>query len=217
MTQPGSGLQPKTEELFPGLTFQRAATVDTITWSNRRIPKNSLLYAGFIAGLLLAIPLALFLTSRLLTDLSRAGQNLTLNTGELMIAAFFILASWGAIVIIGHYLIRLSWVETIKISNDELLLQYQGLFAPRSKSITAHRIWCMSFERVGNERDQESRFTLNLFDIDDKRQILAYWLRAEENYRLFLLLETLFHQRGWSVQTRSNFKARASRQGDSYG
>ncbi|MDX1520778.1 MAG: hypothetical protein R3264_04065, partial [Anaerolineae bacterium] len=85
--------------------------------------------------------------------------------------------------------------------------QYAGLFAPKSKQFQGDRIWCLSFEKVGNERDQEGRFTLNLFDIDDRRESLAYWIRAEENYKLFLLLGHIFDRRGWAVQSRSTYQA----------
>lgn len=195
-----------TQELFPGLTHRRQPDVDTITWSNRHIPKNTLLYSGYLVGLVVITPIALFLSVRLIDDLRPVAENVSLGRSELAISIFFVLASWGGIATISHYLVRLSWTETIKVSNEEIWLHYNGLFAPPSKRIAGSRIWCLSFERVGNERDQESRFTLNLFDIDDKRQPLAYWIRAEESYRLFLLLEAIFNRRGWSVQSRSTFK-----------
>ena len=194
------------QELFPGLTWQRSAKMDTITWANSQIPKHQILYIAFIISLIIVAGIGLFLTIRLFDDLYGQFGFVTLTTSELVISSFFVGVSWLAVVIIVYQLVRLSWHETIQVSNAEICLIYTGLLAPKAKCIPAERIWCLSFEKVGNERDQETRFTLNLFDIDDKRLTLAYWIRAEENYQLFLLLEKIFAQRQWLVQSRSNFR-----------
>ena len=199
---------PLTEKLFPGLTLQRSLKMDTITWANGQIPKHQLLYLAFVIGLIVVAGIGLFLTIRLFDDLYGQPGLVTLRTSELVISSFFVGISWLGVGGIAYQLVRLSWIETIQISDAEICLAYRGLFAPKAKCIPADRIWCLSFERVGNERDQETRFTLNLFDIDDKRLILAYWIRAEENYQLFLLLERIFAQRQWLVQSRSNFRVK---------
>ena len=195
------------QELFPGLKLHQTPEMDTITWSNKLIPKNKTLYITFIISLIILVLLGTFLTLRLVDDLFLAGDHIALSTSELVVSSFFVFVSWIAVAAICYYLLRISWTEKITISNAEMRLDYSGLLAPKEKSFAAHRIWCLSFERVGNERDQESRFTLNIFDIDDKRQTLAYWIRAEENYKLFLLLEKIFEQRGWSVQSRTSYRA----------
>jgi|GEM_PF-3472865 len=198
--------EPNIYQLFSGLTHHNEPDVDIITWSNRETPKNIWLYLAFIGALVVTIPLALFLTSLLFDDLyNQAG--LSLSTGELLFSGFMVVASWVAVVAISHYLIRLSWTESIKISKDELSLHYSGLFSPKAKRFTSNQIWRLSFERVGNERDRETRFTLNFFDLNDKRHTLAYWIRDDENYQLFLLLNKIFEARGWSVQNKSNYRS----------
>lgn len=197
--------EPNIYQLFSGLTHHNEPDVDIITWSNRETPKNTWLYLAFIGALVVIIPLAFFLTSLLFDDLySQVG--LSLNVGELLFSGFMVVASWVAVVAISHYLIRLSWTESIKISKDELSLHYSGLFSPKAKRFTSNQIWRLSFERVGNERDRETRFTLNFFDLNDKRHTLAYWIRDDENYQLFLLLSKIFEARGWSVQNKSNYQ-----------
>lgn len=197
--------EPNIYQLFSGLTHHNEPDVDIITWSNRETPKNTWLYLAFIGALVVIIPLAFFLTSLLFDDLySQVG--LSLNVGELLFSGFMVVASWAAVVAISHYLIRLSWTESIKISKDELSLHYSGLFSPKAKRFTSNQIWRLSFERVGNERDRETRFTLNFFDLNDKRHTLAYWIRDDENYQLFLLLSKIFEARGWSVQNKSNYQ-----------
>ncbi len=198
-------LPPKKRELFSGLVYHCQPDVDVITWSNWQIPKNSYLYLAFFVGVLILTPLALFLTSRLFFDLYNV-TSITIGTGEMLFALLIILAAWGAVAAMVYYLISLFWTETIKISNDEIRLQYSGPLSPKEKWFPENKIWCLSFERVGNDRDREARLTLNIFDIDDKRQTLAYWLRAEENYQLFLLLKTIFGRRGWSVQSKSDYQ-----------
>jgi hypothetical protein len=160
-------------ELFPGLILQRTAEVDTITWSNKNIPKNNRLYAVFIVSLMICTALALFLTFHLINDLNRVSQNIPLGISELLVSSFFVVASWVAVFSMTYYLVRFSWTETIQVSNKEFRLNYRGPLAPKEKQIAENRIWCLAFEKVGNERDQETRFTLNIFDIDDKRYTLA--------------------------------------------
>lgn len=190
---------------FPGLIHRHEPNVDVITWSNKDTPKNTPLYLAFIATLIIVVPLAVFLTIRLVNDVGLS-SNVMLTTGELLFSAFIVLVSWGAVAGISYYLMRLSWTETIKISDDEIRLLYSGPLAPKGKRFSANQIYRLSFEKVGNERDRETRFTLNIFNLDDKRETLAYWIRAEENYRLFLLLDKIFSERGWSVQSKSDFK-----------
>lgn len=202
--------QANTNRPFPGLVHRHEPDVDVITWSNKDTPKNTPLYLAFIGGLIVAAPLAIFLAIRLFNDIVGVGNNIILTTGELLVSAFIVLAGWGAVAGMSYYLIRLSWTESIRISNDELRLIYSGPLAPRGKRFTANQIWRLSFERVGNERDRESRFTLNIFNLDDRRETLAYWIRAEENYQLFLLLDKIFKQRGWSVQSKSDFSSKSS-------
>ena len=197
--------EPNVYQLFSGLTYHNEPNIDIITWSNRETPKNTWLYLAFIGALIVVIPLALFLTSLLLDDLY-GHVNFTLSTGELLFSGFMVVASWLAVIAISYYLIRLSWTESIKISNDELSLHYSGLFSPKVKRFSSNQIWRLSFERVGNERDRETRFTLNFFDLDDKRHTLAYWIRDDENYQLFLLLGKIFDARGWSVQNKSDYQ-----------
>lgn len=194
---------------FPGLVHRHEPDVDVITWSNKDTPKNTPLYLAFIGGLIVAAPLAIFLTIRLFNDIVGVGNNIILTTGELLVSAFIVLAGWGAVAGMSYYLIRLSWTESIRISNNELRLTYSGPLAPRGKRFAANQIWRLSFERVGNERDREARFTLNIFNLDDRRETLAYWIRAEENYQLFLLLDKIFKQRGWSVQSTSDFSSKS--------
>ncbi|MDX1521015.1 MAG: hypothetical protein R3264_05275, partial [Anaerolineae bacterium] len=118
---------PKTgevHEIFPGLTYRPETEVDTITWSNRYIPRNNSLYLGFIIGLVIFTPLALFLTLRLIDDINRVQNNVPVPTADLVIAVFFVLISWVGFAGLTYYLIRLSWTETIRISNDDITLQY---------------------------------------------------------------------------------------------
>ena len=179
--------------------------IDVITWSNRETPKNIWLYLVFIGALIVVIPLAFFLTSLFVDDLyGQAG--LSLSTGEFLFSSLMVVASWAAVIALSYYLIRLSWTESIRISNDELSLHYSGLFSPKERRFSSNQIWRLSFEKVGNERDRETRFTLNFFDLNDKRHTLAYWIRDDENYQLFLLLGKIFDARGWSVQNKSDYR-----------
>ena len=197
--------EPNVHQLFSGLTYRNEPDIDIITWSNRQTPKNTWLFLAFVGSLIVTIPLAIFLTSLLFDDLyGQAG--LRLGTGELLFSGFMVVASWVGVVAISYYLIRLSWTESIKISEDELSLHYSGLFSPKQRRFSSNQIWRLSFERVGNERDRESRFTLNVFDLNDKRHTLAYWIRDDENYQLFLLLNKIFDTRGWSVQGKSDYQ-----------
>ena len=197
---------PQISKLFPGLTYHRESDVDIICWSNKKTPKNKALYLAFVAGLAISAALGIFLTARLVNDINRLWSGIPVATGEIVFAFGIVAISWGAVMLMGYYLIRLSWTETIKISNDEIRLLYSGLLSPKEKRFLANQIYRLSFERVGNERDRESRYTLNLFNLDEKRQTLAYWIRAEENYQLFLLLDKIFARRGWLVKSVSTFK-----------
>ena len=199
-------VNPNISQPFPGLTYQRESDVDIITWSNKETPKNAPLYLAFVAGFIVVTGLGIFLALRLLTDINRLRSDIPIATGEIVFSLIIVLISWAGVVLLGYYLIRLSWTETIKISKDEIRLLYRGLFSPKEKRFPAHQIYRLSFERVGNERDRESRYTLNLFNLDEKRETLAYWIRAEENYQLFLLLDKIFTRRGWSVQSISTFQ-----------
>lgn len=189
---------------FPGFEYRHEAGTDIITWSNRHLPPNIRLLAVFITALLVSAPLSLFLTTQLLSDAS----TITLSGFEIVISIFFVVIGWAAVVGISYYLLRLTWTETVKVSNEGISLLYSGLFAPKDKQISKRRIWRLSFEKYGHERHQESRFTLNIF-YDDHRATLAYWMRNEEIYQLFQLLEQLCKNRDWLFQSKSEYKPQA--------
>jgi hypothetical protein len=187
---------------FPGFEYRHEANTDIITWSNRHLPRNLRLFAVFIIVLFVSAPLSLFLTAQLLSDAS----TITLSGFEIVTSIFFVIVGWGAVVGTSYYLLRLTWTETIKVSNEGISLLYSGLLAPKGKQISERRIWRLSFEKYGHERHQESRFTLNIF-YDDHRATLAYWMRNEEIYQLFLLLEQIFNDRDWSFQIKSEYNS----------
>ncbi len=185
-----------------GLEYRREREADIITWSNRRLPRNTKLFVLFIVVFIIALPVSIFLTIQLIND----STNMTLGLFEFLISLFFVIVGWGAAVGTLYYLLRLTWTESIKISDENVSLLYSGLLAPREKQISGRDIWRISFEKFGHERHQESRFTLNIFH-NDNRSTLAYWMRNEENYQLYLLLGQIFTDRGWNTQKKSDYKA----------
>ncbi len=203
--QLAQNIEQKGTEFLPGLWVSQTPEVDTITWSNRHIPRHQALYFSFIAAFSISLSLSLFLTISLLRDLSFTSGPVFISPIELGISLIFIVLCWICVLFTSYYLISISWTETIRISDETIQICYSGLFSPKNKVIEANRIWCLAFERIGNERDQEPRFTLNLFDIDDRRQLLAYWIKTEENFKLFLLLEKIFDQRHWDLQNRTSY------------
>ncbi len=196
-----------TPQPFPGLTYHHEPEADIIVWSNRRLPKNKALYVAFIAGLIISTPLAFFLTASLLKDVYNIPIGLSFSAVEILISLFFVFVSWIATIAILYYLLRLTWTESLKVSDKELSIFYSGILSPKEKRIPARDVWRLSFEKFGHERHQESRFTLNIFS-NDKRETLAYWMRAEEGYQLYLLLAKIFEARDWPVKCKSDYEAK---------
>lgn len=185
-------------QALPGVTHRREGSVDIVAWSNRDIPKDPF-YAGlFVLGFAAFSVLAVYLTVRLIEDLLRLGPVAGLTGTEIGISMFFLVAMWIVTLFFGFHIARLAWTESIHVGDDGIGLEYSGPLSPRAKYIRERDLWRLSFERYGEDRTQETRYTVNLFH-EDKRESLAYWMRKTEQQQLFLLLAALIKQRGWAV------------------
>lgn len=183
-----------------GITYQRQNQTDHIYWTNKELPPNKPLLLGYGSSLLLLIPIAIFLTNRLIRDSQMLPNFIQFNTGAFLFSLFIIIAIWTAILAISHILLRLTWTEKVIIAQDELLVQYDGPLAYKDKRIPIDHIWRLSFEKYKFNRDRESRYSVNI--IHHRRHMLAYWMRKEEAYQLFLILGQIIQARGWSEQIR---------------
>ena len=188
--------EPVPEIPFPGLVHHNAPDVGTVVWSNRQIPKNNYRVVAFIAGWLIFTALAIFLTTGFLRDINFLRIGIPQSNVTLVISLLFMFASWWATIYATYYLLRFTWTETIRVSNDDLSILFTGLLTPKGKDISKDDIRRLSFEKIVNLRERESRLTLNIFHAN-QREILAYWLRQEEKYQLYLLLKNIFSARGW--------------------
>ena len=186
----------------PGVAHTLENGVDTLSWSNRDIPKDALLTGGSVLGTLVFGILAIFLTTQFLADLFRWGSAYSISASEIAISVFFLLAFWTVTIFLGSHLLQITWTETIRVDENGFSLEYEGLFSPKWKVIPERNLWRLSFERYGLEHHKESRFTLNIFH-DDQRESLAYWMRRRDLLQLFQLLSTIIEERDWTVDLKA--------------
>ncbi|MCA9964217.1 MAG: hypothetical protein KC423_08240 [Anaerolineales bacterium] len=180
---------------FSGITYQRQPHADLIFWTNKDIPTHKPLLLTYGAGLLLLLPIAVFLTLRLVRDSRLLPNFIALNTGTFVFALLVIIITWVAVLGVAFVLLRLTWTERVLVGQDVIWVQYEGPLAFRDRPIPVAHIWRLSFERYQYGRDRESRYSVNI--LHQRRVTLAYWMRKEEAHQLFLLLSQIVQMRGW--------------------
>lgn len=180
---------------FSGITHQHQPHADLISWTNKEIPTHKPLLLTYCAGLLLLLPIAVFLTLRLVRDSRLLPDFIQLNSGAFIFALLIIILTWAAVLGIAFVLLRLTWTERVLVEQDMIWVQYNGLLAFRDRPIPVAHIWRLSFERYQYGRERESRYSVNI--LHQRRDTLAYWMRQEEAYQLFLLLSQIVQRRGW--------------------
>ncbi|MCA9999263.1 MAG: hypothetical protein KDE56_26040 [Anaerolineales bacterium] len=178
-----------------GITHQHQPHADLVSWANRDVPTHKPLLFAYSAGLLLLLPIALFLTLRLVRDSRLLPNFIALNTGAFIFSLAIIVLTWAAVLGVAFVLLRLTWTERVLVEQDVIWVQYEGLLAFRDRLIQVEDIWRLSFERYQYGRDRESRYSINI--LHRRRDTLAYWMRQEEAHQLFLLLGQIVQRRGW--------------------
>ena len=185
----------QSKSLCPGATYQHQAGNDVFRWSNRDLPKNKLLVGVYILGIVALLPTAVFLTYLLIRDIQNTPPGAVFFTGGTLFAILMILLSWAGVVGLIYILLRLTWIETVLLTDEAILVQYDGLLAWPEKRIPIDKVWKMSFERYRFNKDRESRYTINI--MHERRETLAYWMRYQESYQLFQALASIVRSRGW--------------------
>lgn len=180
---------------FSGITHQRQPHADLIFWTNKEIPAHKPLLVAYTVGLLALLPVASFLTLRLVRDSRVLPNFIELNRGAFVFALCIILLCWVGVLGMSFVLLRLTWTEKVRVEQDMIWVQYDGLLAFKDRPIPVEHIWRLSFERYQYGRDRESRYSINI--LHRRRDTLAYWMRKEEAYQLFLLLSQIVQMRGW--------------------
>lgn len=186
-------MQPK--PLFPGATYQHQAGNDVFRWSNRELPKNKLLVGVYVIGIIVLLPTAVFLTYLLVRDGQNTPPGVIFFTGATLFSILMVLLSWGGSVALSYMLLRLTWVETILLTEEAIFMRYDGLFAWPEKRIPIEKVWKFSFERYRFNKDREGRYTINI--LHERRETLAYWMRHQESYQLFQAIASIVRSRGW--------------------
>lgn len=180
---------------FSGITYERQPHADLISWTNKAIPTHKPLLFAYSAGVLLLLPVATFLTLRLVRDSRLLPNFIELNSGAFLFALFIILLCWLGVAGMVFVLLRLTWTEKVRVERDVIWVQYDGPLAFRDREIPVEHIWRLSFERYQYGRERESRYSLNI--LHRRRDTLGYWMRKEEAHQLFLLLSQIVQMRGW--------------------
>ena len=183
-------------EEIPGLTHERSAQGDRLSWPNRSIPKSTGLVLVYAAGLLAAITLGLFLSAGLIQDLMLWRQGAPSGMGTLFMSALIMLTCWGVALVLGASVLRLAWTETVWITSEGIQVDFEGPLAPKGRRIPADEIWRISYEKIQNRRDRESRYSVNVF-YQDGRESLAFWMRRQDKHYFYLLLKQAVLNQGW--------------------
>jgi hypothetical protein len=178
---------------FTGGIYRQEQDHDVITWTNKDLPRETRLYSIYGVSLFAMLPIAIFLSIRLWRE-AFLPVALTVQ-GALLFSLFIVIVCWLVIGGILYTLLRLTWTETITINQDGVTITQHGFLSWKPQHIPVADIWKLSFEKYKSRRDQESRYTVNIFH--KRRHALAYWMRKEEAHQLYQLLSRIFNQRGW--------------------
>ncbi|MGB1253856.1 MAG: hypothetical protein ACPG8W_24825 [Candidatus Promineifilaceae bacterium] len=184
---------PRIHQPIPGVSHQIVGDVDIISWKNGALPRNNRLYFSQTIGLLFFTPLAIFLTYRLVRELTLFNF-IQLDRTGFFISVIVAIGCWVGMAASGFSFMRLAWTESITISNETITLSCDSRWGYKPKTIVIGDVWRMSYERYKHNQDQEYRYSVNL--IHKHRQKLAYWMRKEEAYQLYQLLGGVFQRRG---------------------
>ncbi len=181
------------QEPFQGGFYRSENGRDVISWTNKNLPRNNRVYLTIGFWLFLLLPVGIFLSYRLWSELILFSFNPP-DRGGVTFSAIIVLACWTGIFYNLFHILRLTWTESVVIDDSNISLQYDGLFAFRAKSIPIGDIWRLSYEKFKHNQDQEFRPSVNI--IHKERDKIAYWMGDHEAHRLYLLITEILHRRG---------------------
>lgn len=184
---------PQTQEPFQGVTYQIENDKDVVRWKNEKLPRNTRLYFSQTVGLLFFIPLATFLSYRLIRELVLFNFTPLDRTG-FYISVLIAIGCWIGAAATAFSFVRLKWTEAIIVGDETITLTCEGPFAYKPKQIVIGDIWRLSYEKYRHNQDQEFRYSVNIIHKD--RTKLAYWMRKQEAYQLYQLLGGILQRRG---------------------
>lgn len=178
---------------FPGAVYQQSDSEDTISWTNKDLPKDPRLYLKHSLWLIALLPIGTLLTIRLVRDILQLMRYPGANSG-LMIAGLIVVGCWIGIAVTLYAFIQLSWTESVTINDDHIKLEKRGFLSSSPQIYPIGEVWKLSFERYKYNQDQEFRYTVNLFH--KKREKIGYWLSTGEARTLYHLICSILHRRG---------------------
>ena len=177
---------------FPGAVYQQRENEESVTWTNKDLPRDPRLYLKHTLWLLALVPVGTLLTIRLVQDILQLMRFPGAGSG-LIIAGLIVLGCWVGIAVTLYTFLQLSWTESVTISDDHITLEKKGLFSSAPRTYPIGEVWKLSFERYKYNQDQEFRYTVNIFH--KKREKIGYWLSTNEARILYFLLCSILHRR----------------------
>ncbi len=191
-------------EIPAWMTLVRTDERDTISWSNRRAPKDLFVAVFLVFFWLIWTPMTGFVFRLFISRLAR-GQ------GVDWFMVLWLVFGVAGVVLIPYTMLQRRWTEIIQVSDDSIIVGSRGWLAPRPVVKQKGEVELLALERhPPNDSDGETVFTLNLLTesgfFGGRRRMLAYWLPPAEKYRLFLILREIFERRGWSLRYRCTYE-----------
>ena len=181
------------QQPFEGVTYQIKNGNDVIRWKNSDLPRNNRIYFSQTIGMLFFVPLAIFLSYRLVRELILFDFSPLDRSGFFFSVAIAIIC-WIGLAATAFSFVRLAWTESVIIDDETIRLTCEGPFAYKTKQIPIGDIWRLSYEKYRHNQDQEFRYSVNI--IHKRRDKLAYWMRNEEAHQLFQLMGGILQRRG---------------------
>ncbi len=193
----------KSLKLPSGVTLQQQREFDLIAWSNQEIPKNK----GNLFVFTLALVFVFMGLSYFTYQLLMGGLNNKTLIEQIGIFIFYLL-TWMILLGVLSIFQSLTWIETVKISETHITVLYSGRGASKNKRFNKDIVQGLSFENYhldGREFYPSINilFATRKFGIAGRdRQIIANWMRTNEKYQLFILLQHILKKRGWDIDFR---------------
>ena len=181
------------QQPFQGVTYQIENGNDVIRWKNSELPRNNRIYFSQTIGMLFFVPLAIFLSYRLVRELIMFNFS-PLDRNGFFFSVLIAVICWIGLAATAFSFVRLAWTESIIIDDETIMLACKGPFSYKTKHIPIGDVWRFSYEKYRHNQDQEFRYSVNI--IHKRRDKLAYWMRNEEALQLFQLMGGILQRRG---------------------
>lgn len=191
-------------ELPKGIKHLHKPEVDVIAWSNQRVKLNLKNLVALSIGCGLTVIVLLLFSDNLFFTPWYEGK----SWWEILFTALFYLVPFLLLLGLLFGLASLKGMESISISDDNVIIRRSSFGAPKPKRLTQRNIFKMYYGRNvgdGHGTSINCRFVIFHGDIlkdagGMKLEELGQWLTDDDLWQVYRLVRQICRERGWRIR-----------------